>query len=554
MDSLRKKVNKPLPSKKVFLPPKDPVEIKPPLPTAKKEPSLKINNLSENLFVKKNGQSKKKLIFKIFKKVFLVLTILILISLLAIGIFFVHKLNLLSQKIDDNSSTASKSSILETLSDISQITNNQREQLKGEENRRINILLLGIAGEGKPGGDLTDTIMIASIDTKAKKVALLSLPRDLHAAIPGSNYSAKINSLYKYGLSNNKGVEPLKKTIENITNLSINYYLIVNFSGFEKFIDDIGGINVEVQRDIYDPTYPGPNYSYETFEIKKGFHTLDGVTALKYARERHDDPEGDFGRAKRQQQVIQAAKNKIFSTKTLLNPFAINNMMDTLGENIKTDMTLNEIDNFIKLSKNLDTQNINNAVVDAWKEDSLLKVSHIFYENTRAFILIPRIGNYTEIQDLAKNIFDLKVLEKRKTEIKNENPVIALIDKTGNYSTYSKVETLLKKRLDFENVKKINPTIATDRPKSDSSATNTSIIDLTLGKKPFSLDELIKKIPATINQDHSSLSVKTKDDLSEYDIIIILGEDLNDIYQYDEDSLEDLQASQADQEVMMMKE
>ena len=552
MDSLRKKVNKPI-VRQVSAPPKNPIKISPSPVPAKKTPSLKIDNLSDNLFVKKNGRSKNRSTLKIFRKVFLILSAFLLISFLATGIFFVYKLNVLSQKIDNNTSATSKSSILETLSDISQITKEKREPLKGEEHQRINILLLGIAGQGKPGGDLTDTIMIASIDTNTKKVALLSLPRDLHASIPDSNYSAKINSLYKYGLSTNQGVEPLKKTIENITNLSINYYLIVNFSGFEKFIDDIGGINVEVQRDIYDPAYPGPNYSYETFEIKKGFHSLDGATALKYARERHNDPEGDFGRAKRQQQVIQAAKNKVFSTKTLLNPFAINNLMDTLGENIKTDMTLDEINNFVKLSKNLDTQNINNAVVDAWKEDSLLKVSHIFYENTRAFILVPRIGNYTEIQDLAKNIFDLKILEKRKAEIKTENPTIALIDNTGDYKIYSKVEALLKKRLSLENIRKLNPSIEIDRSKNNLPATDTSIIDLTLGKKPFSLDELIKKIPATLNADLSTLTTKTKEDLTEYDFLIILGEDLNNIYQYDEDSLEDLQKAEANQELLMMK-
>lgn len=552
MDSLRKKINKPI-VRQISTLPKKPIKISPSPAPIKKVPSLKMENLSDNLFVKKNGQSKNRSALRIFKKVFLILIAFLFTSFLATGIFFVFKLNILSQKIDNNPSATSKSSILETLSDISQITREKREPLKGEDQQRINILLLGIAGQGKPGGDLTDTIMIASIDTNTKKVALLSLPRDLHASIPNSNYSAKINSLYKYGLSTNQGVEPLKKTIENITNLSINYYLIVNFSGFEKFIDDIGGINVEVQRDIYDPAYPGPNYSYETFEIKKGFHSLDGATALKYARERHNDPEGDFGRAKRQQQVIQAAKNKIFSTKTLLNPFAINKLVDTLGENIKTDMTLDEIDNFIKLSKTLDTQNINNAVVDAWKEDSLLKVSHIFYENTRAFILVPRIGNYTEIQDLAKNIFDLKILEKRKAEIKTENPAIALIDNTGNYKTYAKIETLLKKRLGFENVKKLSPSITIDESQDDLTTVNTSILDQTLGKKPFSLDELIKKIPATLNTNPSTPNTETKEDLTKYDFLIILGENLNDIYQYDEDSIEDLQKAEANQEVLMMK-
>lgn len=546
MDSLRKKtINKP-PLPKAPYPQKTSPVSSPIKNIPSEKPTAKSRfygkNISKNLFVKKN---KPEFSFtKLIKNFFLAIFSLGLVTVLIIGAFFVYKLNILSASID-NDPNAAKKPILETLSDISKITSDGRISLKGEESERINILLLGIAGKGKPGGDLTDTIMIASIDTKNKKIALLSLPRDLYTSLPKSNYSAKINSLYKYGLSNDQDVNPLREAVENITNLSIDYHLVVNFSGFEKFIDDIGGINVEVHQDIYDPAYPGPNYSYETFELKKGFHKLDGATALKYARERHNDPEGDFGRAKRQQQVIQAAKNKVFSTKTLFNPFAINKLLDTLGENIKTNLTLEEIDSFVKLTKNLDTQNINNAVVDAWKEDSLLKVSHIFYENTRAFVLVPRIGNYTEIQDLAKNVFDLKVLEQRKLEIKNENPAIALIDNTGNYQTYSKVKNLLDKKLDFENIEKLNLS-------TDFSSDTTAVFDLVSGKKTFSLDEIIKKIPATFNKDNSSLAIGLKEDIVKYDLLIILGKDLNTIYQYDEDSLEDLQKSEANEEVMKM--
>ena len=548
MDSLRKKVI----TKNIPIRPNSQKNTLPALPEKPMRPQDKLTspstyrgkNVSKNLFVKKNHKRNKVefSLFKLIKKLLLLTFSLSLIVLLFVGIFFVYKINILNKEINTNGNSAQEIPILKTLADISSLTSDERIPLKGENSERINILLLGIAGKGKPGGDLTDTIMIASIDTKNKKIALLSLPRDLYASVPDASYSAKINSLYKYGLNNRQDVAPLKKTIESITNLSLNYYLIVNFAGFEKFIDDIGGINVEVQRDIYDPAYPGPNYSYETFELKKGFHKLDGATALKYARERHNDPEGDFGRAKRQQQVIQAAKNKVFSTKTFLNPFTISKLLDTLGENIKTDITLDEINSFIKLTKNLDTQNINNAVVDAWKEDSLLKVSHIFYENTRAFILVPRIGNYAEIQDLAKNIFDLKIIEKRKEEIKNENPSIAIIDNTGDYSTYVKVEKLLKKNLKFENIEKLHLT-------TDFSSATTNIFDLSSGEKPFSLDELIKKIPSTLNNDISSLAIELKEDILKYDILIILSEDLNNIYHYDEDSIEDLQKSEANQEV-----
>lgn len=503
------------------------------------------NNISQDLFSQNENTSlKKRKSPKLFKKIILFLLLFLFISFLTTVFFFFHKLQAVGEKINSTNSSQVTIPSLEILSSLAQINAEKRSPLAGESEGRVNILLLGIAGEGKPGGNLTDTIMIASIDTKENKVALLSLPRDLYVSIADSNYSAKINSLYKYGLNNNKNIEPLIKTIENITDLSLGYYLVVNFSGFEKFIDDIGGINVEVQRDIYDSSYPGPNYSYETFEIKKGFHNLDGATALKYARERHDDPEGDFGRAKRQQQVIQAAKNKLFSAQTFLNPLAINKLLNTLGENIKTNLTLEEINSLIKLTKNLDTQNVNTAVVDAWKKDSLLKVSHIFYDNTRAFILVPRVGNYTEIKELAKNIFDLRFLEERKKYIKQENPKIALIDNTQDHTTYKKVASLLEDKLGFENITQL-------KVKNDFELKETTLFDLSASKKPFSLDEIIKKTPATLSKNASSIAMAVKDSPLEYDIIIVLEKDLNSIYKYDEDSIDDLKNSQQHEEILI---
>ncbi len=468
-----------------------------------------------------------KSILKFFGYLFLIL----FLSALVVTVYFVWKIDNFSSKITGVSSDNSTPSFFKTISDLSK----KRQPLKGETSGRINILLLGVAGKGKAGGLLTDTIMIASIDTRQGKVALLSIPRDLYVKIPNTDYHAKINALYEYGLSHHKGLKPLKQIIEDITSLKINYYLVVNFSGFEKFIDSLGGINIQVKRDIYDPHYPGPNYSYETFEIKKGLHKMNGATALKYARERHNDPDGDFGRAKRQQQVLQAVKNKIFSSQTIFNPFKLNSLLNTLGNNIKTDASLPEIRSFLELSKQLDTQNINTVVVDAWKSDSLLKVSHIFYKNYRAFILVPRIGNYSEIRDLAQNIFNLNEIKRRQEEIKKENPRIALINAGKDYSLAKKVRRVLQKKLNFANVK-IEKSENLSRQKQQ-----TEIFDLTAGEKPFSLDELTKKIPAKLSatdelKKYSSLSSNKND----YDFIVVLGNDIVNAYSYQEATMQDL--------------
>lgn len=481
--------------------------------------------------------SKKRLWIKILAGIFLLAVFLFLSG----GIYFVWKISSVSQKITiENTENQESASLIKNVrSIISPITNSQEnlKTLAGESEGRINILLLGIAGEKNPGRNLTDTIMIMSLDTDSRKVALLSLPRDLYANIPGTSRWTKINSIYQYGLSNNLGIDPIKESVENITDLKIHYFLVMDFEGFKKIIDDIGGINVSVEKDIYDPRYPGPNYSYETFEIKKGLHNMDGETALKYARERHSDPEGDFGRAKRQQKVIQAAKNKIFSLKTFLNVFTFNKLLNTLENNIKTNIQLDEIESFIALSQKVDSQNIANAVVDAWKKDSLLKVSHVYYENTRVFILVPRVGNYSEIYDLARNIFDIDVIRRRQTEIEKEESSVAIINQSTDYNLAYKIKSLLEEDLEFKKVAILENT-------NNQTRNQSSVFDLASGKKPFSLDEIIKKLPAKFGNNNDSDIINIEND---YDFLILIGEDLREIYKFGEDSIEDLNNAEYDQ-------
>src|SRR4030043_1324078 len=125
------------------------------------------------------------------------------------------------------------------------------EQLKGEGDGRINILLVGMGGIGHPGGDLTDTIIIASIDPKNKDMAMLSLPRDLLTDIP-SNGEARLNSAYHYGEEMKRtgrtldgkevnGPELSKITIGEIVDLPIHYYIAMDFEGFIRLVDKLGG-------------------------------------------------------------------------------------------------------------------------------------------------------------------------------------------------------------------------------------------------------------------------------------------------------------------------
>ena len=476
-----------------------------------------------------------------WKKFWFFLFLAILLVGVAYGSFVFYKIYSVSKKINIEVNTE-KPSFLETAKSL--MTKPDEINLKNTDGR-INILLLGIAGKGRAGTNLTDTIMVASLNLKTNQVALTSIPRDLLVTIPGTFTQTKINAVYQIGIgaaSNDQreGAKEIVATVEGILDQPINYFIILNFAGFEKMIDSIGGINIMNERDIHDASYPGPNYSYETFDLAKGFYHLDGATALKYARERHDDPEGDFGRAKRQQQIMQSTKNKIFSPETMLNVFALNNLLDALGENIITNIGSDEIKSFYDLTKKLDTQNINNVVVDAWNKESLLKVSHVFYGETRAFVLVPRVGNWSEIQDLSSNIFDLNKIKRRQLEIANENASIGLLNRSGNAQVTGKIQKLLNENFGYKNVSLL-------KESSTKSVDQTLVYDATNGARPFTLDELAKKLPAQVSYDKFSIPLASSE---KPDLIIVVGKDLVSKYNMEEDTLEDLNNDRDSQDLL----
>ncbi len=389
--------------------------------------------------------------------------------------------------------------------------------LSGEETGRINILLLGRAGNHYPGKNLTDTIMVLSIQTREKKVALLSLPRDLYVEIPGTQLFTKINALYQYGITNGTGIEPIRTVIEDITGEKIHYFFTLDFDGFEKGIDTLHGISLDVMKDFYDPRYPGKNYSYETFEIKKGWQTLDGATALKYVRERHNDPEGDFGRAKRQQQVISAIKEKAFSLGTFFNIVMVNNLLHVLEESIETDMTTAHMERFLEIIQTLDTKNITTFVVDAWKKESLLRVSHIQVGDITAFILVPRVGTWNEIQDVSSHIFNLEDIKVRKEKIKNEKASLSLITNRQNASTAQKIKSYLLEEVGLEKVEITFVPLENIEEKS-------IIQKNTDEEKSFSLDELLKKL--SLEKRAILPELQTTDTKNRMDFSLLIGNDL----------------------------
>jgi LCP family protein required for cell wall assembly len=234
---------------------------------------------------------------------------------------------------------------------------------------RLNILVMGIdqrQGE-KDVGYRTDTMIVITVDPVAMQAGMLSVPRDLWVPIPTFGGNQRINFANQWGDANDYpggGANLARKTIESVLGIRIHHFARVNFTVFEAFVDRVGGIEIDVPDEIYDKEYPTSDFGTEIFQLSKGKQMLDGATALKYARTRHDK-NGDFGRARRQQQVILAIKEKLKEPRVLASLLAsAPDLIAELGASIKTDLNLNQIQQLAVLAQHIPREQIRNAVLD----------------------------------------------------------------------------------------------------------------------------------------------------------------------------------------------
>jgi LCP family protein required for cell wall assembly len=235
--------------------------------------------------------------------------------------------------------------------------------LKAEASKpeKLNILLTGVGGAGHEGTDLTDTIILASVNRRTKTVSMLSLPRDLYVEIPTSrgNSYGKVNEIYQRNLKNSTPELAMKSLADKVTEITgepVDKYLNIDFSGFKKFVDVLGGVEIDVPEDLVDFEYPDENWGYQTFRIKKGFQALSGDTALKYVRSRHST--SDFDRSVRQQLVLRAIKDKLFSIDALTSPTKLSTLYSTVTGHIKTDLQFDEIIELAFFAKDLKSSNM----------------------------------------------------------------------------------------------------------------------------------------------------------------------------------------------------
>lgn len=299
---------------------------------------------------------------------------------------------------------------------------NKGIDLRKTDDQRINILLLGVGGGKHDGPYLTDTIIFVSIDPKLKEVKMITLPRDLWIW----DINAKINTAYAKGLRTGKGLELAKASAGKVLGQEIDYGFRIDFNGFVKAVDMLGGINVNVVASFDDYEYPitgsesdtcgyeGEEFQkrateeadkqleafpcrYEHLHFDKGQQTMDGETALKYVRSRHakGDEGTDFARSKRQENVINAVREKVFSAGTLLNPIKLASLYDVFKDSIDTDIKKEEYDDFVKLAQKMKGTSIESSVIDdsddKAKGTGLLTNPPISYESYGGqYVLVPK--------------------------------------------------------------------------------------------------------------------------------------------------------------------
>lgn len=317
---------------------------------------------------------------------------------------------------------------------------------------KVNILLLGNAGGRHDGAELTDTIMVASYNLKENRVVFISLPRDLWV----DKIKAKLNTVYEIGEKDDGGLNLTKEIVGDILGIPVHYSVRVDFSGFERAVDEVDGVDVEVDRSFDDYFYPlngkeddlcgwreeekefneeeanklniepgkikvlidpegkiatdsaepekGLEYfkcRYEHISFKVGLQDMNGETALKFVRSRMGtNGEGsDFARSKRQQKVVEAFRKKVLSLETLVNPSKIKNLFLSFGESIETDIPVDDIVALYGVSKNM--KDSRSYALSNTGHNALL-INPPLSDYGGAWVLIPESGNYDKIHQFVK--------------------------------------------------------------------------------------------------------------------------------------------------------
>jgi LCP family protein required for cell wall assembly len=272
---------------------------------------------------------------------------------------------------------------------------------------RLNILLIG--ADEQRGAHNTDTLITVSIDPVSKQVAMFSLPRDtVDVPVPpgpaqrvwGRSYGNKINSFFTQnrrrsdlwpGNDRTRGYNALKAVVGELYDLDVRYFVEVNFNGFKKVVDALGGVTINVQVPVSDDAFPGTTGRPQRVYIPSGLQHMDGDQALRYARSRHTST--DFDRAARQQRVLLSLREQA-DPQTLIP--RLPELVTALKSAVRTDIPIGQLDELLGLASQVDTANIRSYVFSPplYSRDTC--------QDARGCVVLP---NIQRIKQAVKNAF-----------------------------------------------------------------------------------------------------------------------------------------------------
>ncbi len=394
-------------------------------------------------------------------------------------------------------------------------------KLKGEDTGRVNILLAGNSADdpGHNGGDLTDSIMIMSIDVKHNTAFLLSVPRDLWVYIPGGGYQ-KINAAYVVG-QGDKFSEPgypsggmglLEQIVSQNFGMPIDYYALIDYSALRDSVNAVGGIPVTIKssdpRGLYDPSIDYATHG-PLVRLSNGVHTLNGEQALDLARARGDAygaygfAGSDFERTQNQRMMLVALKEKATSAGVLVNPAKLSSLSDAIGNNVTTDLKLSEVHRLVDLVKNISSNNIQSLSLNSSNGKNLL-TSYMSSDGESALIPAAGIDDFSAIQAYIAQ-------QTSSNPVVRENADLVVLNATGISGQASQERTNLRVK---------NLTVSDIGNALTSPQATTTIIDSSNGKKPATKQLLTQLFGQNVTTTNPYASI-----YPDADFIVVLGTD-----------------------------
>ncbi len=457
----------------------------------------------------KLGQRRKRHPFKTFMKVFAVLLILVMIS----GGYLFGKGYLKVRGVFKGGGSAPA---LSAKVDVN--------KLQGEGDGRVNILLLGRGGEGHDGADLTDTLLVASIDPIQHQASILSIPRDLWVSNnkAGGGYS-KINEVYadaKMSVMSGKKTADIKQRaaaageaaiegkIEETMGIPIHYYVLVDFEAFVQAINTVGGVDITVAANdsssiVHEQMWNELTRKNYVLDVKAGVNHFDGQRALMYSRSRHTSARGDFDRSERQRKMIIALKDKILSAGTYGNPTKINELINAFGNHVSSNLSTSDLKRLYDLSKSIPS----NKITSLGLADSPNSFVTTATSPTGLSIVRPIAGltDFSAIQNYVRNAL-------RDSFLQQESANIAVY----NGTTITGLATTKATEL-----KSFGYGVTATATAPTQNYSKTIVVDMTNGKKKYTKHYLEQRFNTT--------AVTTLPDTTinpgTADFVIILGND-----------------------------